>query len=98
MQLKANPIKKIYLFGISYSTSRTKGYGYTSKEEDLAIANWPQLIRIRTQIGPAENIFAKIHSAIKAESEIKVSVQALPLEFRLDKYYFVFENLYSIVT
>lgn len=98
MQLKINLLKKVYLFGISYSIARTKGYGYTSKEQDLAIANWPQLVRIRTQIGPAENIFSKIHSAIKAESELKVSVQALPLEFTLDKYDFIFEDLYSIIT
>ena len=98
MQLKSNPIKKVYLFGISYSTARTKGYGYTTKEQDLALANWPQFIRIRTQTGPAENIFSKIHSVIKAESELKVSVQAVPLEFTLDIYDFVFEDLYSIVT
>lgn len=84
LRLKLGPfasIASVHLFGVSKSVARTHGFGFSTQNSQLAIANWPQFCRLRTQIGPSANVLSDLHTALKAE--MKDTVQATPLPFTL---------------
>ncbi|MDP9895933.1 hypothetical protein J2W32_005033 [Variovorax boronicumulans] len=84
LRLKLAPgtsITSIHLFGISRSVARTHGFGFSTRNSRLAIANWPQFCRLRTQIGPSKNALGDLHTALR--KEMQSTVQATPLPFKL---------------
>jgi hypothetical protein len=60
-------VKKIFLFAISRSVVRTQGYGVNTDAPDLAMAVWPQFVRVRMEIGPSEHALRDIHARLLEE-------------------------------
>jgi len=70
----------IYLFGISRSLARMKGYGFRTHNENLAIANWPQFIRNRSNIGPAPRVFHTLFETLRNQEDEQVKSKPMPIE------------------
>ena len=92
---KDKSISSIYLFGISKNAARMQGYGFRIKTKNLAIANWPQFVRNRFEIGPAERVFHKLYNSLKAQENGSVKTKALPVKFFISDKIMVFEDLWS---
>ena len=85
----------IFLFVISREVAYIEGYGYYPKHPSLAIANYPHFVRLRTKIGPHQNIFLEMHGAIsKKRSDINnikpqpISFEIMEHKFTCDRYWF----------
>lgn len=72
-------ITNMYMFGISQSAIRMKGYGFTFNHKELAVATWPQFSRVRYEVGPAKSVFGEIHRALRAEMDSSVSCEPIPV-------------------
>lgn len=82
LRLKLGPfesIASIHLFGVSKVIARTRGFGFVTRNTELAISSWAQFCRLRTQIGPSPNVISDLHKALKAE--MRETTQATPLPF-----------------
>lgn len=88
-------ITKIYLFGISYSAIRMKGYGFTFNHKKLAVATWPQFSRVRYEVGPAKRVFQKIHQVLKGEMALSVKCNPVPVTILVAGETIHFENLWA---
>src|SRR5581483_9008669 len=60
-------IKEVFLIGLSRTAARVQGYGYQIQNERLALSNWPQFIRARYELGPADNVLARLHERLSCE-------------------------------
>jgi hypothetical protein len=76
-------IRSCYLFGISRAVARVQGYGFEVKHPKLAIANWPQFLRVRYETGPTANVFGRIHKALQEEMAIRPHCEPLPATFKV---------------
>jgi hypothetical protein len=90
-----NLITSIYLFGISRNAARMNGYGFSIKSDNLAIANWPQFVRHRFEIGPGEKVISKIFSILKSKEYKKIVATPLPYEFLIGESILRFEDLWA---
>lgn len=88
-------ITKIYLFGISYSAIRMKGYGYAFNNKEVAVATWPQFSRVRYEVGPAPRVFHKIHQVLKDEMASSIKCKPIPVTISLAGETIHFENLWN---
>lgn len=73
----------VHLFGISRVAARTKGFGASTTRKRLAIANLPQFLRIRWQVGPAQSVFSTMHRAIKEEMKTSMEITAIPFAIKV---------------
>jgi hypothetical protein len=92
---KNRPFSSIYLFGISRSTARTQEYGYPTTNSLLALANWPQFYRVRSEVGPAKRVFYGMHRALRAEKNQVVNTRAMPVEVKVAGHSIRFEDLWA---
>ena len=93
--VKGKKVSSVYLFGLSRNKARMQGFGYSIKSEKLAIATWPQFIRVRTEIGPASNVFKEIFARLKEEESHIVLTKALETDVRIGDLTLRFEDLWS---
>lgn len=99
LRLKSNKrttVSHIYLFGLSRTYARTRGFGYTIANEMLAIANWPQFVRARHEIGPAKRVFSKLFEQLKQEMDATVKSKPLPFTIQTGNATIRFEDLWNI--
>ena len=94
---KNRPISAVYLFAISQSVARTRGYGYVPRHQSLALANWSQFFRIRAQVGPAPHVFDQMHRKIREEINQPVNVRPLPVDVTVAGHNIRFEDLWNTV-
>lgn len=66
-QKRREAVKSILLFAISRSSARTQGYGVKTDAPSLAMAVWPQFVRVRMEIGPSELSLRDIHTRLLEE-------------------------------
>lgn len=85
----------VFLFGLSRNVARVQGYGYKVKFENLAVANWPQFMRTRMEVGPAERVIKTIFDTLKSQENDKVNSKPLPFKISLLNKTFHFEDLWS---
>lgn len=71
----------VRLWAVGRSAARFKSYGYTVGPQVLVLA-WPQLVRLRYEIGPGEDVFAEITS--RAVAEVATPAQRAPMPYVLD--------------
>lgn len=90
-------ITKIFLFGISYSAIRMKGYGYAFNHKKLAVATWPQFSRVRYEVGPAKQVFHELHQAVKREMTSSVKCKPIPVTISMAGEAIHFQNLWNTV-
>ena len=52
-------------------------------------------MRLRYQIGPADNVLRDLHDAIRKESTVPLELKPLRQEFVFKEHTIVFENLFN---
>lgn len=75
-------VRRIFMFVLSRHACRMVGYGVDSTNGLLALATWPQWVRVRTELGPVPQVFDRIHERLCLEHEREATVSLHP--FRLD--------------
>jgi hypothetical protein len=69
LRLKRHPpVSAIRLFAVGRSASRFRIYGYATTVQNLAVCSWPQLIRLRYEVGPIRYVLSEIQQRIQQES------------------------------
>jgi hypothetical protein len=94
---KERQISSIYLFGVSKSIARTQGYGFIINHEKLAISNWPQFFRLRYEIGPTDNVFKKLHEALRVEMNALLKSRPMPFSITVGDRSILFEDMWQAV-
>lgn len=56
-----------FLFALSRSVARTHAYGRPITSAWISACTWPQLRRLRSQIGPARRVFSRLHEVLREE-------------------------------
>lgn len=74
------PVLKMFLFAISHRVANVGGFGNPLTREDVVLGNWPQFVRLRHEVGPAENVFDQLHQQVAAEAGRSISPSAVPHE------------------
>jgi hypothetical protein len=92
---KDGVVMSIYLFALSRNTARTQGYGFSAKHPSLALANWPQFLRMRAQIGPSKRVINDLHQKLWEEMEVQVKCKSIPLEISTQSHTIRFEDLWN---
>ncbi|HET9906406.1 MAG TPA: hypothetical protein VFQ23_07190, partial [Anaerolineales bacterium] len=89
-------ISSVYLFGVSKSYARMQGFGYTTKNQNLAIANLPQFHRIRYEVGPANQVFHNMFLAFRQEMTMSARLsKPLPVTITVSKKTVCFEDFWN---
>lgn len=76
-------VRHVFLFAVSRSMVRTKGYGVMTVAPDLAMAVWPQFARVRMEMGPSQRVLRDIHARLLEEHGQVPDVEALPTSLRV---------------
>lgn len=87
----------VYLFGVSRIGARLQAYGASPKEQSLALANWPQFIRVRHEIGPIYDVFATIHRVLREEMNAEALARPLPVTLSVADAKITFEDIFTAV-
>jgi hypothetical protein len=88
-------LSDIKLFAVGRTAARFQSYGYRQKRDSVAVCTWPQFVRTRYEVGPAENVFDSLHAAIRADTMRPVIIHPLPHEIVVGEQRIVFENLWN---
>jgi hypothetical protein len=89
-------VSSVYLFGISRTYARMQGFGFTTTNEKLAIANLPQLRRVRYEIGPTKRVFNDLFDVLKQKmGEAVRTSKPLPLTITASDKKICFEDLWN---
>lgn len=90
-------ISSIYLFGVSKSYARMQGFGFTTKNQNLAIANLPQFRRIRYEVGPADRVFHDMFLAFRREMTKSARLsKPLPLTITVSEKTVCFVDFWNV--
>jgi hypothetical protein len=77
-QKRHEAVRKVLLFAISKSVSRTQGYGIETSAPSLAMAVWPQFVRVRMEIGPSQWSLRDLHTQLLREYDQIPEVVPMP--------------------
>ncbi|MBB3140503.1 hypothetical protein [Halomonas organivorans] len=88
-------VSRVYLFGLSKTSARMKGYGYSMESDDIAICNWPMFLRKRFEVGSSKNVFKDLHASIKKDENIAVKSKPVPVEINSEGNAIEFINLWN---
>jgi hypothetical protein len=91
---KGMSVNNVYLFGVSRTYARVQGFGYRVTAENLAIANWPQFVRYRHEVGPTPQIFADLFNKIKQGIHETVDAKPFPFTIHADGKSILFEDMW----
>lgn len=94
-KIGAGGISSIHLFAIGQMSARFRQYGYHVQNERLAVTTWPQFLRLRHEIGPADQVISLLHVKARAEAMGNISVSALPYEMHTCSEIVRFENMWN---
>jgi len=84
-----------YLFGLSRAAARMHGYGFETHSASLAIANWPQFVRMRLEVGPAERVFRELHQTLRHRMNEAATIQPLSITVQVSGYSVIFDGLWN---
>jgi hypothetical protein len=91
-------ITSVFLFAVSRSVSRTRGYGFPIGSPYISIASWPQFVRVRSQIGPAAQVISKMHEVLREEEEhVLNGTTPHPVAIELPGLRLHFEDLWNTI-
>lgn len=85
----------VRLFAVGRRAARFQSYGYAPTRDTVAVCTWPQFVRTRYEVGPAENVFRTLHAAIRAEAVRSVVTRPLRHEVAVQERQVVFENFWN---
>ena len=89
-------VSGILMFAIGRSASRFQSYGYVSESKDVAICVWPQFVRLRYEVGPADDVFRSLHDRMQSEKQRAITTIPLPHELSAAGSRVVFEDLWRL--
>ena len=84
----------IHLFAIGRISARFQSYSYSTKEQ-IAAATWPQFIRLRHEIGPAQSVISALHKEILNESKKSIEGKPMPYTVIQDGKTIIFEDMWN---
>lgn len=88
-------ITAVFLFAASRAVSRPHGYGFPIKSELISIASWPQLKRMRAQVGPVPHVISTFHERLREEEQLVFNgMTPIPVEVEVPGLKMSFENLW----
>jgi hypothetical protein len=87
-------VRAVGLFAVSRSMSRADGYGYAFRNRHVAIANLPQLLRVRREVGPVPAVLPKMHSLLRAEAATIIESKPLRTEMTIMGRTLVFHDMW----
>lgn len=76
---KGRSPSRIRLFAIGRTAARFRSIGFVPTTNDLALATWSQFVRLRHQIGPANNVLESLHEHIVAEAQGNPKRRMIPI-------------------
>lgn len=82
-QKRREAVRSIMLFAISRSSVRTQGYGVRTDAPSLAMAVWPQFVRVRMEVGPSERSLRDLHVRLLQEYGQVPDVHPMPASIRV---------------
>lgn len=89
-------ITSLFLFGISRAVSRPEGYGFPVTDPLLSVASWPQLKRVRLEIGPAPSVIGRMHEVFRVEEEAGLlGVTPIPVEMEIQGLRIRYEDMWN---
>lgn len=88
-----NPV--VRLFAIGRSASRFQSYGYEPKSKELSVCTWPQFVRLRYEIGPAEHVIDSLHRQIQKEKSYTIPMKPMRHEIIAAGQRIEFEDLWN---
>jgi hypothetical protein len=91
----ASQIPAIRLFAIGRSASRFQSYGYEPKSKELSVCAWPQFVRLRYEVGPAEHVIDSLHHRIQEEKSYAIPMKPMPHEIVAAGQRIEFEDLWN---
>lgn len=89
-------LSSVYLFGISRTAARTRGFGFTTTNDNLVIANWPQFMRVRYELGPVVNIFQQLFDTLKHEMDDTITPRPVPVTIKVSETSILFEDIWNM--
>ncbi|MGL6488971.1 hypothetical protein ACSZNF_19040 [Aeromonas hydrophila] len=92
---KHRPVSRVFLFGLSKTSARMKGYGYTLSSKNIAVCNWPMFLRKRFEIGPSVRVLHDLYEEIKSLENRTVKATPIPIEINSEGYVIEFSNLWN---
>ncbi len=75
--------------------SRVDGYGTELKKQNLAVCNWAQFQQLRTNIGPVDRVFEKLHSQIFNRVAPDLKLVPMPISYVVGEGKMTFENMWN---
>ena len=88
-------ISEIRLFAIGRSAARFRSYGYSPRSSKVTACAWPQFVRLRYEIGPAEHVFERISDGVGRELESPVQLKPIPHEISVGGRVIRFADLWN---
>jgi hypothetical protein len=88
-------ISEIRLFAIGRSAARFQSYGYSPRSTNVTACVWPQFVRLRYEIGPAERVFEQIADGAARERELPVHLTPIPHEISVGGQVIKFADLWN---
>jgi hypothetical protein len=89
-------VSAILMFAIGRSAARFQSYGYIGQSKDVGICVWPQFVRLRHEIGPADDVFRSLYERIQSESQRPINSKPLPHEIAAAGHRVLFEDLWRL--
>ena len=84
----------VRLWAIGRSNARFRSYGYTAGPQVLVMP-WPQLVRLRYEIGPGADVFALIAARVVEETAAAATRTAMPYVLDHRGVRVVFKDIWS---
>jgi hypothetical protein len=88
-------IRSVHLFAIGQMSARLRQYGYKPENKTLAITTWSQFLRIRHEVGPADQVISRIFAKAQAEEIGNATASAHPYEMHSCGQIIRFENMWN---
>jgi len=92
---KSESITSYHLFAVSRVAARMQGFGFETHSASLAIANWPQFVRMRCEAGPAERVFHELHQRLRRRMKEPATVQPLSVTIQVSGCSVTFDGLWN---
>ena len=93
-QLK-NSVRSVRLFAMGKFAARFQSYGFSLSSANIVVCTWPQLVRLRYNLGIENNILQGLHLAVRSDCSHPANIKPIPYEITLGEHQFQFENLWN---
>ncbi len=86
---------KLRLVVVGRSNARFRSYGFKTSSPGLIILPWTQLVRLRYEIGPGQNVFGELAARVQTEAEHQIARTPLPYVMDLGDCKITFKDIWN---